>query len=111
MITHFQMYLIVKATGVSEALVFIGLLLAIFGSVATMACWADEKFEVAKRIVAVAIAGAVMFAVGGLIPNTQQIAAIYLIPKIVNNERVQDLPNKLIDLGEQWVDELKPKKN
>lgn len=44
------------------------------------------------------------------IPSTKEVAAIYLIPKIVNNEQIQKLPNNtalfLNKKLEQWIDKM-----
>ena len=49
------------------------------------------------------------------IPTTKQMATIYVVPKMVNyvdnNEALKSLPGKVIDLANEWVDELSPKKN
>ena len=42
------------------------------------------------------------------IPNTKQATAIYIIPQISNNEQFKQIPDKLLDLGNSWLDELKP---
>ena len=39
------------------------------------------------------------------VPNTTQMAVIYCLPKIVNNEQVQKIPNKVLDLANNWIDE------
>jgi hypothetical protein len=36
--------------------------------------------------------------VGCLIPSSKQAAAIYLVPKIANNEQVKQLPNNAVSL-------------
>lgn len=43
-----------------------------------------------------------------LTPNTKQMAAILILPKIANNEQVQEIPGKLLDLADDWIEELKP---
>jgi hypothetical protein len=43
-------------------------------------------------------------------PTTAEMAAIIVVPKIVNNEKVQNVGNKIYDLAVEWMDELKPKK-
>ena len=37
-------------------------------------------------------------------------AAIIVVPKIVNNAKIQALPDKLLDFGTEWLEELKPSK-
>jgi len=39
-----------------------------------------------------------------LIPTTKQACAIYVLPKIINNEKVQKIPEKILDLSNQWLD-------
>ena len=45
-----------------------------------------------------------------LLPTTREMAAIVMVPAIVNNEKVQTVGNKLYDLATEWLDELRPKK-
>lgn len=44
------------------------------------------------------------------VPTTKQAAAIMIVPKIVNNEKVQMVGNQLYDLAVEWMEELRPKK-
>lgn len=44
------------------------------------------------------------------IPSTKQLASIVVLPKIINNEQVQEIPERLLDLGLSWLEELKPEK-
>lgn len=44
------------------------------------------------------------------IPTTKEMCAIKLVPMVVNDEQVQEIPNKVVDLANEWLDELKPKK-
>ena len=46
-----------------------------------------------------------------LTPSTKQMAAIIIVPRIVNSEKVQTVGNRLYDLAVEWMDELKPRKN
>jgi len=43
-----------------------------------------------------------------LVPTTKEMCAIKVIPVIVNNEQVQELPDKVLELANEWIDELKP---
>lgn len=49
-----------------------------------------------------------------LLPSTQQACVIYLLPKIVNNENIQKIPNNVSELMnkrlEQWMDDVKGNK-
>lgn len=44
-----------------------------------------------------------------LVPTTKQMAIIYVVPKVVNSEMVQEIPKKLLDLSKEWLEELSPK--
>ena len=44
------------------------------------------------------------------IPNTKEMCAIKVIPKIVNNEQAQELPEKIVNLANEWIEELRPDK-
>lgn len=44
------------------------------------------------------------------VPTTKQMCAIKVLPAIINNEDVQELPNKVVDLASEWLEELKPNK-
>ena len=52
--------------------------------------------------------------IGTLVPDTKQAAAIYLIPKIANNEQIQKLPDnagKFLNAElEKWIEDLNPAK-
>lgn len=43
------------------------------------------------------------------VPTTQQAAAIYMIPKIANNEQVQKASSELYTIAMEWLKELHPK--
>jgi hypothetical protein len=55
------------------------------------------------------VACIVLFAIVSFIPSTGDLAAIYVIPKIVNNEQCKDIPEKMMGLLnaklDQWFNE------
>lgn len=51
-----------------------------------------------------------MILIATLLPNTKQMAAIIVIPRIVNNEKIQEAGNRVYELAIEWMDELRPKK-
>lgn len=57
------------------------------------------------------LAFALMLIGCAFIPSTKEMAAIIVLPKIVNNEKVQDAGNKLFDLAVEWLEDLKPGKS
>lgn len=48
--------------------------------------------------------------IGSFVPSTKEACAIYLLPKIVNNEQVQKLPDNAMKLlngkMEAWIDDM-----
>ncbi len=58
--------------------------------------------------VVLGIVAAFFLMVATFTPSTKQMAAIIIVPKIANSEKVQTVGNKLYDLAVEWMDELKP---
>ncbi len=44
------------------------------------------------------------------IPSSKTVAAMYVIPAIANNEKIQDAGDRLYTLAVEWMEELRPKK-
>jgi len=42
------------------------------------------------------------------VPTTKEMAAIYVIPKVVNNEHLRDAGDKLYNLAVEWMETLRP---
>lgn len=68
-----------------------------------------------KLFKTVTIATAALWALFVAVPTAKQLAAIYVIPAIVNSEVVQEkIPetmNGIFALAEAWMKELEPKEN
>lgn len=43
---------------------------------------------------------------GALMPTTKQVAMIYIIPKIINNEQIKELPDNMLNLFNESIKEL-----
>jgi hypothetical protein len=71
--------------------------------------WKWRGTCIKSSIVSVVIAIAMGLAVD-LIPSTKQMAAIMIVPKIANSEKVQTIGNKVYDLAVEWMEELRPTK-
>lgn len=67
-----------------------------------------------KRLLTITlVAVGVAMAISGLYhftPTTKQMAAVVVVPKIANSEKVQMAGNKLYELAVEWMDELRPRK-
>jgi len=55
-----------------------------------------------KKLVAAVV---VLWLLTALWPSTKEMAAIYLIPKIANNEHVQKIPDKALTVLNKYLDE------
>ena len=107
MITTTQMYWIVTLDSMIAAMVVLTLLFVIatvaaFGIAAT----ANDHWWLpitSSIMLLVSIAG------WTFTPSTKQIAAILVVPKIVNSEKFQTAGNRLYDLAVEWMDELRPR--
>lgn len=117
-LTAFQMYWLLMLDNISNffgvvtiVIIFGIALLVLFGPVIVMnvenpPSWNQiKKISIVVGIIISFFGAGVMF-----IPSTKQMAAIIVVPKIVNNEKVQQLPEELLNFGMEWLEELKPKK-
>lgn len=44
------------------------------------------------------------------VPSTKEYCAIKIIPVVAENTKVQELPNKALELANEWLDTLRPAK-
>ena len=44
------------------------------------------------------------------VPSTNEMAAIYVVPKIANSQTVKDLGEGVVTLAREWLEELRPAK-
>ena len=61
-----------------------------------------------KAFVALAIVAVLSAVANVLTPSTREMAAIIIVPKIVNSEKVQTTGNKLYELALEWMEALRP---
>ena len=64
-----------------------------------------------KTVVATGILSFVFGFVNMLTPTTREMAAILIVPRIANSEKVQTVGNQLYDLAVEWMEELHTAKN
>lgn len=96
--------ILAAVVGVISLFILIGL---VVGSKMSDNSVADKKdiTEAAKIFRKIVISCAIIATAGALVPNSKELAAIYLIPKIVNNEQAQQLPDNLLKLVNDWAKE------
>lgn len=108
MITTTQMYWLVTMDSIVHASAIIAIALG-FMAFLTIPMVLDDGLPkwTPSAIALVAVAFAL---VAAFVPTTRQMAAIVMVPKIANSEKVQAAGNKLYDLAVEWMDELRPRK-
>ena len=95
------------------SLVVVLITLAFYYGVAKMDDDDDSAEKISRGFKKVIYPAAVFGLLAVAIPTQKEAAAIYLIPKLVNNEEVQDIAGKSLDVLQlklnKWLDELTPK--
>lgn len=61
----------------------------------------EDKWPVVKKLIVTSIVSLIIFVAT---PNSKTIAAMYLLPKIVANEHVQQIPDKVLTVLEKKLD-------
>lgn len=64
----------------------------------------DVRNKWTKRVLTVIITSIILSV---FIPSTKTLAAMYVIPPIVNNESVQELPAEILSFVKEYLKELK----
>jgi len=84
------------------------IVLLFFGMVFT--ALEETWFDLKKVWVFLSVLIFMFLILGSFTPRTKQMAAILVVPKIVNNEQLQQMPDKILNLGLEWLEEFKPEK-
>lgn len=118
MVTTTQMYWITRLDAI-EAMGIAMTLLGLFVTVVTTAfylCFFNEIAENVRRMlrnilrVSVPVL-AIGIAIGIFVPNTKEMAAILVVPRIANSESVSDIADGAKTLAVEWLEELRPGKD
>lgn len=113
-ITWQMVYLVGIADSVKDALLVIGFtfgIMLVAASVCLTLCvFVDGKDKRMLWIWVPTFFSIAIVTVGTLIPGTKHLAAIIAVPALVNNENVRALPDDVLGLAREWIDELRPKK-
>ena len=111
MITPMQMYWLLKLDDINGAFsnaFVLSILVLIVSTVILCASFeaGDVKIYKLGRIsVLVSLLSAILFSCAvTFLPTTKQMAAIYVVPAIVNNEKVQNIGSKTLDISNQLLD-------
>lgn len=114
-ITTMQMYWIVMLDSIFHgsafmcALITLLLFCLIFAAADAADC-GECPITLKILIPIVSVLFVALFSVCVFLPNTKQMAAIMIVPKIANSEKVQTIGNRVYDIAVEWMEELKPNK-
>ena len=116
--TSFEMYLFTRLDSLVELCAIFAIIAGTGGAAAIFIFGInghieddDDSKKLVSKIVKRVLPFFIFFLLGAiLIPTTKEYAAIYLIPKVVNNEEVQKIPDaalKLFNLKlQQWIGDM-----
>ena len=107
MITPMQMYWLLKLDDIITLFSIAAALTAVISIIVAVfftLSWMDNRSEDVFPVLAVSLVFTAVFACAwAFIPSTKQMAAIYVVPALVNNERVQNIGNKTLDVSEDLL--------
>lgn len=107
--TSLQIYLITRLDILKAIFLAPSILLAVGSLIWIISVAADEdRFE--KRALRYIYISLGLFFIGGMIPGERTLAAMIIIPKLERNEQLMKLPDNLLKLANDWIQELEPKK-
>lgn len=108
MITTMQMYWLVTLDSIVIASVIVSIIIGVIAAM-SVAAVLDGGAPLRVPVILSAVT-AFFLAVATFTPNTKQMAAIIMVPKIANSEKVQEAGSQLYNLAVEWMDELRPAK-
>ena len=111
MIRHMQMYWLLKLDDIFNAslpLFILAIFVFVVCSIGTVIYKDDDdykgQYKGFKTIRNISVCFVLLFgSIGVFLPSTKQMATIYVVPAIVNNERVQNIGNKTLDISEDLL--------
>lgn len=115
MITSWDIYWITRLDAIVGVLILAAVLLPV--AVFVLAFYGDVRHDKCSYyktgIVRCCVVFIAVVLLSTFVPSTKQFAAIYLIPKIANNEQVQKLPDNAMKFlngkFEAWIDDMTKK--
>ena len=115
MITESQIYWITRLDSVKgcvEGVGITGSVLISVGLIIALTIWLVDDDDQGKKAFKVLLSILLIFtliAVGSIfIPSTKEYYAIKIIPMAASNDAVQELPGKMVELANEWIEELRP---
>lgn len=108
---HFELYLIMildQVSGISKMVTCVCLtvfvVLSVFRFIMVMEDYEEGAKMIRPWLKPLGISGAIFLLLHMFTPTTNQAAVIYVLPKVVNNENVQEISEDLVELTRIWID-------
>lgn len=98
----FDIYLISLVDEI-KLMFFMGPLLYAFWSFLLILFRDEDWSNLPRMFKRVSIFIAVMWSIGLIMPKSRTVAAMYVIPAIVNNEHIKEIPNNVAQLTNEWM--------
>jgi len=122
MITSGQIYWLTRLDSIHKAaipLVVFGIFALVGGIIVLTLCkqwknneYMEDDYRIAKSLRWVFWAGLIASIIGTsvqlFVPSTKEMAAILFAPKIVNNEKAQEIPGNMLDFVNDWLKNFRP---
>lgn len=107
---YFLLYLILRLDAISNAGVVFTVITGIIFAVTLLIIALNYGDEEAKDFtkpwaVCFGVSFAITLFLAVMVPSTKQAAVVYCLPKIINNEQVQKVPDNLLRLANRWIDD------
>jgi len=99
-VSAWELYWLLKLDDIRHFLISISVILA-SGGLFGIFIWKMEfngKGNIKAAIISLLVVVPMLSITATLLPTTKQMAAIYVLPPIINNEKVQQVPNDLLDI-------------
>lgn len=116
-----MIYLIGVIDEIGACFVFLLIFLGLFIVIGTIYLVVNDSFKIAAeekklkdKIKTSIIYFIIILTFTSFIPNSKTIAAMYLVPKLINNEELKKIPDKALTLingkFDEWINNLTDKK-
>jgi len=102
MITTGMVYWIIMLDQISKIFVLFSFGFGLFLFWFTGFTLADDK-KLPKYYPILVVLELLFICAATFIPNTKQMATIYLLPKVINNEKIQSIGERTLDVGDKLL--------
>lgn len=105
--SSFEVYLIMKLDVLNFTLALFGWLMILAIGIGTTVSASDDEgldyLEKAKKYIFWAVS---LICITVILPTTKQVVSMIVIPPIVNNDKVQKIPKRLLDILDKNLSEI-----